>query len=117
MAVKKIEMNERNANNTGWDVIYPKTTTDVVIDETRGRALSTFLSDKKLLMDGSSTFNGTMGRIISHSIGHTGYRVIVVPTANVNGYLGEVWVEKASNSFKVCCSGTAATTFDYVVIA
>lgn len=71
----------------------------------------------RILLDGSSNFNSTTGRVISHSIGHLNYRVIPIPTQNPNGYLGEVWVEKALNSFIVKCSGTATTTFDYVVMA
>lgn len=30
MAEKKIELNERNASNTGWDALYPKTLSDIV---------------------------------------------------------------------------------------
>lgn len=66
-------------------------------------------------LKGSSTFNSTTGVVISHSIGNTTYTVLLSPTANPNGFLGEVWIEKAANSFKVCCSGTATSTFDYVV--
>lgn len=70
----------------------------------------------KTLLKGSSTFNSTTGRVIPHSIGHTNYIVRTTPTQNPNGYLGEVWVEKSATSFKVCCSGTATTNFDYVVV-
>lgn len=66
-------------------------------------------------LKGSSSFNSTIGTIINHSIGHMNYYVLVTPTQNPNGYLGEVWVEKAMNSFVVKCSGTATTSFDYIV--
>lgn len=70
----------------------------------------------KPVVKGSSNFSSTLGVVIPHSIGHTNYYVQITPTQNPNGYLGEVWVEKSSTSFKVCCSGTATTTFDYVVV-
>lgn len=70
----------------------------------------------KILDEGSANFNSTTGTIIPHSIGHTNYFVRITPTQNPNGYLGEVWIEKSATSFKVCCSGTATTSFEYVVI-
>lgn len=70
---------------------------------------------KSYTLIGASNFNSTLGRVISHSIGHTNYRVMLTPTQNPNGYLGEVWVEKSMNSFVVKCSGTATTSFDYIV--
>lgn len=59
----------------------------------------------------TGNFNGTTGTTISHTKGDTNYYVIVMPTANPNGYLGEYWIEKASTNFKVCCSGSATTSF------
>lgn len=66
-------------------------------------------------LKGSSTFNSDTGTIINHAFGHTNYYPVITPTVNPNGYLGEVWVEKADYSFKVVCSGSAMTNFDYVV--
>lgn len=36
MAEKKIEIRERNASNTGWDTIYPKTKADIVVTDDGG---------------------------------------------------------------------------------
>jgi hypothetical protein len=72
---------------------------------------------KQQIMRGASTFNGNTGTVINHSIGHLNYSVSVTPTGNPNGYLGEVWVEKSINSFKVYCSGTAKTSFDFTLIS
>jgi hypothetical protein len=70
---------------------------------------------KEIVLEGSSSFNSNTGVVINHNIGNTNYYVIITPTQNPNGYLGEVWVEKSNYSFKVLCSGSATTTFDYVV--
>lgn len=66
-------------------------------------------------LKGSAQFNSITGTIVNHTIGNTDYEVKITPTANPNGYLGEVWVEKAANSFSVKCSGTTNVTFSYVV--
>lgn len=71
---------------------------------------------KGYTLKGTANFNSTLGTVISHSIGHLNYIVLPpTPTQNPNGYLGEVWVEKAMNSFVVKCSGTATTAFNYIV--
>lgn len=75
------------------------------------------LNAKTPILKGLANFNSTTGAIIPHSIGHANYYVQVTPSQNPNGYLGEVWVEYSSTSFKVCCSGTAVTSFKYVVYA
>lgn len=67
-------------------------------------------------LKGSSNFNGGLGTVINHSIGHTNYYVVVLPTQDSAGYLGEIWVEYSANSFKVCNSGSATTGFKYLVI-
>lgn len=72
---------------------------------------------KKILLEGTANFNGVTGVVISHDIGHTNYHVPnPIPLENPNGYLGEVWVEKSMYSFKVCCSGSALTLFEYEVL-
>ncbi len=68
------------------------------------------------MLRGSANFNSTTGVTISHSVGNTNFTVSIQPSQNPNGYLGEVWVEKSTTNFKVCCSGTATTTFDYVLV-
>ncbi len=64
---------------------------------------------------GSSTFNGPTGRVITHNLGHVNYVVNITPTADTEGYLGEWWVSKSSNSFTLFNSGSATTSFDYVI--
>ena len=65
---------------------------------------------------GTANFNGAIGTVIPHTKGDIDYFVEVTPVANPAGYLGEVWVEQAANSFSVKCSGTATTLFKYVVL-
>ena len=65
---------------------------------------------------GTANFNGAIGTVIPHTKGDTNYYVEVTPVVNPAGYLGEVWVEQAANSFSVKCSGTATTSFKYVVL-
>lgn len=65
---------------------------------------------------GNSTFNSTAGRVITHNLGHTNYFVMVTPTANTRGYLGEVYVVIGSNSFTVYNTGSAKTAFAYLII-
>ena len=64
---------------------------------------------------GNANFNGVIGTVVAHTKGDTNYYVEVTPVANPAGYLGEVWVEQGANSFSVKCSGTATTSFKYVV--
>lgn len=65
---------------------------------------------------GSSTFNSINGRFIPFNVGNTNYTPVITPSANPNGYLGEIWIIKATNGFTVYNSGTATTSFDYTVI-
>ena len=69
----------------------------------------------RIAAEGSSTFTSA-GRAITHNLGHTNYRVMVIPTASPSGYLGEVWVIKANNTATIHNSGTAITAFDYAII-
>jgi hypothetical protein len=64
---------------------------------------------------GSADFNSTIGTIIPHPVGSLDYTVLITPSQNQNGYMGEYWVEKAMNNFIVKCSGTAIFKFDYIV--
>lgn len=68
------------------------------------------------LKPSAKNFAGATGCTITHSYGHTDYQVIVNPTQDPAGYLGEVWFSKAANTVVVYNSGTAAGTFDYVII-
>ena len=64
----------------------------------------------------SGTFNSTTGVTLTHNIGNTNYRVLVTPTSNSNGYLGEIYVTKAVNTVTVFCTGSSTTTtFDCIL--
>ncbi len=64
----------------------------------------------------ASTFNGQDGRTITHNFGHTNYQVIVNPTADPQGFLGEIWFSKSANTVVVYNSGSAVGAFGYVII-
>lgn len=63
----------------------------------------------------ASTFNGQAGRTITHNYGHTDYQVIINPTADPDGFLGEVWFNKAANTVVVYNSGSADGAFDFII--
>lgn len=121
-----------NANETAINARYTKTeidsptrdhkgtwqgyTPNMIGDAILSQRIQALENSKVTVTRGASTFNGTVGTIITHTIGTTNYDVVVTPTANPNGYLGEVWVVKANNNFKVCNSGTAVTAFSYMII-
>lgn len=71
----------------------------------------------KETLSGSSTFNSTTGVTITHNLGNINYKVSITPTSASNGYLGEYYVVKNTNTMVVYCTGsTTTTTFDYVII-
>lgn len=88
-----------------------------IIDATLKEHEDIIINLKGYELQGSANFNSTTGIVISHSIGNTAYNVQITASQNPNGYLGEVWVEKANNSFVVKCSGTATTSFNYIVFS
>ena len=64
----------------------------------------------------ASTFQGAAGRTLTHNYGHVNYQVLINPTADTQGLLGEVWVSKAANTVVIYNSGAAVTAFDYTVL-
>jgi hypothetical protein len=66
---------------------------------------------------GASAFAGSGGVTITHNLGISGnYMPLIIPTANPNGCLGAVYVtDVTSNSFKVRNTGSAVTTFDWIL--
>ena len=61
---------------------------------------------------GSSTFNGTTGREITHSLGHQLYVVLVTPTADpAAGFYW--WITKSDDTVLIKCNGVVSTAFDY----
>jgi len=78
----------------------------------------TFVNGK--IHTGTGTFNSTSGRTISIGVtlANTNYRVIVTPTADTQGYLGEIWVTtKTTSNFVVYNTGSNNTaSFDWILI-
>jgi hypothetical protein len=64
---------------------------------------------------GSANFAGPAGVTITHNIGHTNYKVMITPTADPGGFLGEIWVVKSANTIVVYNSGSATTAFDWQI--
>ncbi|MTI82755.1 MAG: hypothetical protein FH756_02415 [Firmicutes bacterium] len=67
-------------------------------------------------LSGSDNFAGPSGTTVTHNIGHTDYMVRITPTDNPGGYLGDVWVVKAANTFVVYNSGKWTGAFDYQIL-
>ena len=66
--------------------------------------------------EGSSNFAGPGGVTITHSLNLANYAPHIIPTADSGGAIGEIWVtDIAVNSFVVRNSGSAVTTFTWVV--
>jgi len=64
---------------------------------------------------GSSTFNGTTGRAITHSVGSTSFSVAIIPTADPGGTLGYIYVAKTTTNFTVYNTGSFIGNFDYIL--
>lgn len=65
---------------------------------------------------GAAQFNGTEGVIINHNKGDLNYYVLVLPSQDTQGYLGEVWVEKGEETLTIFNSGSSTATFDYTIL-
>jgi len=92
----------------------PLSTTAAVTTNTTQIATTAFV--KSLFVGGSSTFNTTTGVTITHNIGSTNYRILITPTSNSAGYLGEFYAVKSTNTVVVYCTGSTTTaTFDYLI--
>jgi hypothetical protein len=79
--------------------------------------INSYIDNHFVCQTGTSNFVGDTGVQIPLQFvpGALGYEVQVQPSANPNGYLGEVWVVKGSDHFIVYNSGTATTSFRYRV--
>jgi hypothetical protein len=110
-------LDANDAKNTEQDTRLDGIDTKNTEQDTKIAELETTIANKSdIHLTGSANFTSTTGTTIPHAIGHTNYRVSITPTQNPNGYLGEVWVIKATNSFTVFCSGSATTSFDYIAL-
>ena len=67
---------------------------------------------------GSSTFNGTAGRVITiEAQADTGYFVSITPSAAPSGNLGSIWVvANSTTQFTVYNEGTATIAFNWRVM-
>lgn len=103
--------------NTEQDTRLDGIDTKNTVQDDKIAELETTIANKSdIHLTGTSNFASTTGVTIAHAIGHTTYRVYVTPTENPNGFLGEVWVIKATNSFTVFCSGSSTVAFDYIAL-
>lgn len=64
-----------------------------------------FRAVEKTSAMGDFRYNGMTGATVAHSIGHTNYSVYVTPSQTTDGDLGDVYVDRAKNSFTVYNSG------------
>lgn len=128
--VRQLEETDPAAPET-WDPIhqdlinndvYLKGKVDTVTGEVEAaRGAEASLSDRLNQLEletssGSASFAGPGGTTITHNLGHINYRVRVTPTQDPGGYLGEVWVIKAANTFVVYNSGKWTGSFEYQVL-
>lgn len=64
-----------------------------------------FRAVEKTSAMGDFRYSGMTGTTVPHSIGHTNYSVYVTPSQTTGGGLGDVYVDRAKNSFTVYNSG------------
>ena len=78
------------------------------VDAAKGGATSIdarFRVLEKTTAMGDFNFGSTGGATVAHGIGHTNYSVYITSNVQTNGDLGDVYVDKAKNSFTVYNSG------------
>ncbi|WP_027364030.1 hypothetical protein [Desulfotruncus alcoholivorax] len=128
--VRQLEETDPAAPST-WDPIHQDLINNDVYLKTRFDATKTEVEnarggyanlDARLdqmeleTLSGTGNFAGPTGATVTHNLGHTNYRVRITPTQNPGGYLGEVWVVKAANTFVVYNSGKWTGGFDYQIL-
>lgn len=65
---------------------------------------------------GSSNFAGPGGVTVTHNLNLANYLPYIIATADGNGAIGEVWItDVAVNTFVLRNSGSAVTTFSWVI--
>ena len=57
--------------------------------------------NKNAIVTGTGFFNGTNGTIIEHEFENTSFSVSVIPTANPNGTVGDIWCVKTNKTVTV----------------
>ena len=69
-----------------------------------------------LHVKGTANFAGPNGVTITHNLNLSNYMPAVIPTADGDGAIGEIWItDIAANSFVVRNSGSAVTEFTWVI--
>lgn len=74
-----------------------------------------FRAVEKTSAMGDFSYNGMTGTTVPHSIGNTSYSVYVTPSQTTGGDLGDVYVDRAKNSFTVYNSGGYASNGRYQI--
>ncbi len=71
-----------------------------------------------VLKTGSNSFTPTTGTSITiPDMGNTNYKVLITPSANTLGAVGDIYLSNKTNTgFKVMSTGSGNTSFDYVVV-
>ena len=112
-SLKQVEDKAQEANDNAQ--FQPFTLADIA---TMLRALA-LPFEYGIAFRGKGTFNSTVGTTISLPITLPDtdcYTVNIMPIEN-SGFIGEIWVEKANNSFTVYCTGSEnSSQFEYTVL-
>ncbi len=66
-------------------------------------------------LQGESVFASTVGKTVTHNLGHTDYIVNLVPLADTGGDLGDVFISKAANAFTVYNTGGLTGSFRWQI--
>lgn len=83
------------------------------IDSSIALRLDLFANTAQKIYSGTGKFN--TANVISHDFGTVNYRVSVTPSELPTAGLGDIWVEKTSNSFTVKCDATdLSSSFDWI---
>jgi hypothetical protein len=115
---EKLDNIEENANAYVHPLTHPAT---MIEEDTTHR----FITDDERTewnlkyggTSGSSQFTGNEGETkIAHGLGSMPSVVIIIPSENPDGYLGEYWVRKDSTYIYVGNSGSATTGFTWIAI-
>lgn len=65
---------------------------------------------------GTSSFAGPGGVTVTHNLNLANYRPYIIPIADGGGAIGEIWItDIAVNSFVLRNSGSAVTTFSWII--
>ena len=119
-----------NYGDLGEYWVSNKTTTGFKVFNSGADTVSSF--DYIVIKTGTPTYNETTNPIIEgkssfanagkqvtfeSGMTHTNYSVLITPSENPGGDLGEYWVEnKSTNTFTVANTGSSTCKFDYIIV-